>query len=293
MIELSKDIDYEAIAQAYGYKPIPGGYTPIAVDPLTIDWKSGSDARNKELARAMRGFDSATLTPSLINARRKEASLAQCEVPTDYDPLRVSASRWDYPDKNLQFLRLGLTRNDEEVAQYLSKKEGKRWELSDRITSEAYRKKGVASQMIEMTEQCIQAYADAEEEDQVLELEASQLPVLSVFLKKGYKLDPKDEARYSEVMSALESGDPKYILASCESDFENGESERKTWYVFEREVYEKMGEKIWEYDEVSQKANYMKHSVRFRLRKEIPATRKGLEDISVETRTAVGTTLNN
>jgi hypothetical protein len=175
-----------------------------------------------------------------------------------------------------------------EVGQYISARRGNVWDMHDRITSEAYRGKGVASQMIEATENCVQAVANETGQDQEIVMEAAQLPVLSVFLKKGYEVVDEDKQRFDEVTEKLEAGDPKYVLASCEADFRENHEERKTWYVFEREIYERLGDEIWKVDPTDQKANYMKYGMRFKLRKKIEAKSDDIARRIADVRERVG-----
>jgi len=273
-IERSKTgIDYTSIAEAYGYKPMPADFQEIPLVDVAIDWQTGAEQRQAQQRASMKNFDTVTLQQSVENRRRQEGLLDTGTIPTDKGDLRLTTEKWVYPERGDTSLRIYL--KDEqtaaEIGQYISVKKGNVWDMHDRVTSEAYRGKGVASQMIEATENCVQAYANANGEDQFIEMEAAQLPVLSVFLRKGYEVIDEDKQRFAEVMSKLEVGDSQYMLASCEADFKENRGERKTWYVFEGETYERFGDKIWDYDETAQKANYMQHSVRFRLRKKIEA----------------------
>lgn len=281
-IEHSKTrIDYASIAAAYGYQAVPAGFQETPKVDVLIDWETGAEQRRAQQGAAMNDFDSIPLHQSAENARRQEALLNESAIPTNRGNLRLSTEKWFYPEKGNTSLRICLKdeQTGEEIGQYISVKNGNVWDMHDRITSEAYRGKGVASQMIEATENCVQAHANASSQDQFVEVEASQLPVLSVFLGKGYELVDEDKQRFAEVMSALEAGDQKYVLVSCEADFKESREERKTWYVFERQTYEHFGDTIWDYDEAAQKANYMQHSVRFRLRKKIEAKSDDLEGV--------------
>lgn len=271
-IERSKTgIDFKSIADAYGYNPIPEGFQPISPVDVSIDWQTGAEQRQAQQRAAMKNFDTAPLHQSAENQRRQEALLNEGTIPTNKGNLRLSTEKWAYGNDN--FLRLHLTdeQTGAEIGQYISARHGNVWDMHDRITSEAYRGKGVASQMIEATENCVQAFANANGEGQEIVMEAAQLPVLSVFLNKGYEVVDEDKQRFAEVMGKLEAGDQKYVLASCEADFTGDYEERKTWYVFEREIYERMGDEIWKVDPTDRKANHMKYGMRFKLRKKIEA----------------------
>ena len=275
-------IDYQSIAAAYGYKPIPEGFQPIPVINISIDWQTGANQRQVRQRAAMQNFDTAALERSPVHPRRNIALLDEGIIPTDKGSLRLITQKWKY-ENGEEFLRLHLIDNEAcaEVGSYLTARRGNAWDMHDRITSEGYRGKGVASQMIKATENCIQAFANNTGQDQEIFMEAGQLPVLSVFLKEGYEVVDEDKQRFSEVMNKLEVGDPKYVLASCESDFRSGNEERKTWYVFEREIYERLGDEIWDiaYEQLDDGSfimsptdrNYMKHGIRFKLRKKIEA----------------------
>ncbi len=265
-------IDYGFIADAYGYKPVPEGFQPIPAVDISIDWQSGAEQRQAQQRAAMRNFDTVPLSQSAENARRQEGLIDEVIIPTDKGGIHLTTEKWRYPNDD-DFLRLHLTdqQTGQEISQFISARNGNVWDMHDRVTSESYRSKGVASQMIDATENCVQAVANAKGEDQKIVMETAQLPVLSVFLNKGYNVLDEDKKRFAEVMSKLKAGDRKYILASCEADFQGEYEERKTWYVFERETYERMGDEIWKVDPIDQKANYMKHSLRFKLRKKIEA----------------------
>jgi len=272
MERLKTGIDYKSMANAYEYKPIPEGFQPIPPVDVSIYWQTGAEQRQALQRTAMRNFDNVPLSRSAENTRRQEALLDEGVIPTDKGNLRLTTEKWRYQNDD-DFLRLHLIdeQTGEEIGQYISAKHDNVWDMHDRITSEAYRGKGVASQMIEATENCVQAVANESGQDQEIVLEAAQLPVLSVFLNKGYEVVDEDKQRFAEVMGKLEAGDQKYVLASCEADFTGDCEERKTWYVFEREIYERMGDEIWKIDPTDRKANHMKYGMRFKLRKKIEA----------------------
>jgi hypothetical protein len=53
-IEHSKiGIDYKAIADAYGYKPIPEGFRSIHAADVSIDWQTGAEQRRAQQRFAM------------------------------------------------------------------------------------------------------------------------------------------------------------------------------------------------------------------------------------------------
>lgn len=270
-IERSKTgIDYSSTAEAYGYKPIPAGFQEIPAVDVSIDWQTGAKQRQAQQRTSMNDFDTVNLQQSAENLRRQEGLLDTGTIPTDKGNLSLTTEKWVYSERGDTSLRIYL--KDEqtaaEIAQFISVKRGNVWNMHDRVTSEAYRGKGVASEMIKAMENCVQAHADNAGEDQVIELTASQLPVLSVFLKNGYEIADVDKQRFAEIMGKLEAGDPKYVLASCEADFRDNREERKTWYVFERSRYELFGEKIWT-SEGSRTPVYASESVRFLLIKKV------------------------
>lgn len=289
-IELSKiGIDHTAIAEAYGYKPVPEGFQEIPPADVVIDWETGAEQRKVDQREAMKNFDTSRLHQSQENKGRREALLGNTIIPTHNGSLSLTIDAWVYKD-GIRYLRLHLVDRhaNAEVGQYLSEKRGNIWNMNDRATSEAYRGKGVASHMIQATENCVQGYADRTGEDQIIEMTASQLPVLRVFLKEGYDVVEEDKQRFAEVIQKLGAGDQKYVLASCESDFQNPLTlERKTWYVFEREIFERFGSAIWDYDETTRKSNYMQYSVRFRLRKKIEGRSEGVTRVADATRRGV------
>lgn len=266
-------INYHAIGEAYGYKPIPEGFKELPPVDLTIDWQKREDLRKARQSQAMSRFDT-PLKPSY-----PEKTLCTTKIPTSQGSFSLSTEKWLRKGNDLLVIHLSDETMGKEIGQILTNKKGNTWNLQDRIVDESYRGKGIASQLIHVTEECIQAYADAKGEDQVLEMEASQLTVLSLFLRKGYEVAEEDQERFAQVMSQLEAGDPQYVLASCEGDFQKNRIERKTWYVFERGTYDAFGGKIWAYDQTTESANYIRHSLRFKLRKRIEAKSKRIEDV--------------
>lgn len=78
--------------------------------------------------------------------------------------------------------------------------------------------------------------------------------------------------RFDEVMQRLEIGDPAFVLVSCEDDFKYDRNEHRTWFVFEKDLYERCGKRIWDRDfEDVMMSDYIRFAVRFRLRKNIDA----------------------
>jgi|GEM_PF-2301889 len=77
-------------------------------------------------------------------------------------------------------------------------------------------------------------------------------------------------------MGRLEVGDPNFVLVSCEDDFKYKRNERRTWFVFEKDVYQGCGHTLWmkNYEDVMT-ADYIRRSVRFRLKKTIRARQNG------------------
>lgn len=265
MEKLKTKIDYQSIAKAYGYKPIPEGFEEVKAVNLKIDWKRDAELRKKQQYEAMEGCSF-----SLRDRNFDSNIIDSGEIVTDKGNFQLETEVWVNRGIKVPYLRLFLVNErGREIGQCLSSMQKENvWNLHDRITFEAYRGKGIASQMIEATENCVQAYANKTGQEQEIEVEASQLPVLSLFLKQGYEVIDEEKQRFVDTMSKLEVGDNQYVLASCRADFEQNTDNRKTWYVFEREIYEKLGEKIWDSDEFLEK-NYMKYSVRFKLRKKI------------------------
>ena len=280
-IEGSKTgIDYQSIADAYGYKPIPEGFQPISAVDVSIDWQAGAEQRQAQQ------YGAVSVLNSLPKIREKpEKATITSNVPTTNGDFHFNIETWS----SSRYLKLSLVNEkDQEIAYYLStRRAGNVWDLGDRITSEAYRGKGVASHMIEATENCVQAIANVKGEDQEIVMEAGQLPVLSVFLNNGYNVVDEDKQRFAEVMGRLQAGDKKYVLASCEADFQENREHQKTWYVFERVIYERMGDEIWKNDPSHHKAYYMQCSVRFKLRKKIKAKSDDIIDEVAQVRVRV------
>lgn len=292
----STGIDYESIAEAYGYKPVPDGYKPRPTVDVSIDWETGAEPRLAKQRDAMRHFDDFPLLQSHLDPLLKLAELDAGTIPTDHVDLIMTTQKWRYENggEHLQLLLTG-SGTGADIGEFYVARDGDLWDLYHRATSEFYRGKGVGSQMIAAIENCVQTIADETGQDQEIVMEAGQLPVLSLFLKNGYEVVEEDKQRFDEVMSKLRAGDPHYVLASCKADFRDDSWERKTWYVFEREVYERLGGDVWRinYEQPDDETRvptarfFVEHGVRFKLRKRIEAKSADIVDESAGVREKV------
>jgi len=276
-------IDYRAIAEIYGYNPVPEGFSAQEPVLMNIDWNQKEEQRLAKQYHAMnihalrlRDF------PIFYLGSEKYRIVDRSSILTDCGDIsmKIEVGR-SYSMGRKAFIELCLANNHiNPICSYIATlEEDNLWNFEHRLTLDQYRELGIGSKMIKYMENCIKAYSDATGQDQKIILSASQLPVLNTFLKAGYSLADADKQRFSEVVNALESGDQKYLLASCHEDFKQSYRSPRAWYIFEKEIFDHYGQdRMWSYDLEHQCLNYLKYSVRFNLEKTITASSKTIDD---------------
>ncbi len=298
---INNGINYRSIAENYGYKPVPEGFRSVKPVDLNINWLLDSDQRKTKQYNAMAQFDSIQGKINLYKVRnayctRWEAKLDETSLVTNKDNLIFLIEKWYRPSATPPDTTLRLEikdQGDTGISQFILVKTDNIWNLAHRFTAEVYRGKGIGTQMLKATENCIQAYADHVGKEQEIIIEASQLPVLDLFLRNGYEVIDEDKQKFAAVMSRLEAGDPTLVLASCEEDFQQEVEEKRTWYLFEKEVYERLGDRIWKLEkdaDSEEKSNHIRHSIRFKLRKKFTSNSPGVTAICRNTSTAAAVT---
>lgn len=290
-LEKPKSLDLEALKVAYNYKPFPP--TEERVD-LAIAWEEvGSRLSTATLGKFTNFHQIHEGSHECIvnsypprNIIVKDFPLADVPIKTAEGAFsfKVEKCVYDYQKnkKPEDLLVLRLMRDDETVledAQFISKREGDTWDMYERIVGEPYRENGIASNMLKLTEACVQAQANALGRDQELVVDAGQADVIDWFLKRGFEVIEEDQAKLQRLLD----GDPRLMIISCPDD--EKAYEKRQWYVFEKSVYDGFGENIWEdeYDEASDRAvaRSQKYSYRIKLRKMFEPELKEVEKVAV------------
>jgi hypothetical protein len=265
------EIDYRAIGEAYSYIPLP---MDKPVD-LTIDWNTGTEERrDRQYAEMIDFFTKLKATPDDKDLW-KSITRTSPAILTDKDNITSGTETWIHSHSKVLYLRI-FHMHRGGIGQFMAANhEGSNtWDLHDRQVSEKYRGKGAAAEMLQETENCVQAYADAHGKDQDIFVDASQLSVLNFFLKNGYEIVYDDKERFAETMSKLETGDLDFVLSGCQT----GSGFQKDWYVFEHDKYDEVESQMHGLQPPSRNHLYQTKSVRFMLRKKVKANKKAVEN---------------
>lgn len=178
-------IDYRAIADTYGYKPVPEGYSEPVPRELDIDWNAieadMAGARNT----AIQNFGKIPLKRLRSFSDIRGGFLERLQIPNiqHWSHVLEYSQRVQVDQGNRSSLILSLIdARAHEIADFVAVNEADGvWNLQHRVVDEAYRNQHLGSRMLDEMESLIQTYADEKGEDQEIVVDVGKPPVLDFF----------------------------------------------------------------------------------------------------------------